>query len=56
MGLNILFWKKNSELVALQTQENLEETRYCICGNGKPYSDCHELEFALPVGERSDPD
>ena len=55
MGFNLLFWKKSENLN--QAQEISQPiTAGCKCGSGKNYEDCHEIEFALPVGERPDPD
>lgn len=55
MALKLLFWKKTEN--PIQTQEISQPIIVgCKCGSGKSYEDCHELEFALPVGERPDPD
>lgn len=53
MSFNLLFWKKEVEV---NTTETGNRQVNCKCGSGKNYEDCHELEFALPVGERPDPD
>lgn len=53
MGFNLLFWKKETALSSTET--GITQVS-CKCGSGKSYEDCHELEFALPVGERPDPD
>lgn len=38
-------------------QSQLQEKEIpCICGSNLPYSECHEIEFALPVHEKPEPD
>lgn len=56
MDFKALFWKKDKELTFENQEINQPLLKGCKCGSGLAFSDCHAIEFALPVGERPDPD
>lgn len=53
---DFLFGKKPAPQVGPQTLENPIGLSSCICGRSRSYAECHELEFALPSGERPEPE